>query len=268
MSYYKLPPNYYLQFYPPPPHPPPPPAFQTTTQKFLRFHDFHHTHFIQNRNFFHALNSTTPWWSWKVEEEGVEEGSRYQQQQPEEYGNYEYQEEYYEEREEEKTEKVEFVLSEEAIAMFRFSELRKQQRKLFDFGSPLIEQVSHIIILIFNLKKKIFFLQVAEEISKSKNNNNNNDNNDINDNNDNLQSQSDDNYLDTEPDPSIIPSFHNQPCMESKELYGDSCTIINTLEAAVNSTFVQSFNVSNKATNNSRRDEEVVYWPVLPLRFV
>ncbi|CAG8452915.1 9743_t:CDS:2 [Rhizophagus irregularis] len=209
MSYYKLPPNYYLQFYPPPPHPPPPPAFQTTTQKFLRFHDFHHTHFIQNRNFFHALNSTTPWWSWKVEEEGVEEGSRYQQQQPEEYENYEYQEEYYEEREEEKAEGVEFVLSEEAIAMFRFSELRKQQ-----------------------------------------------------------PSSTDDNYLDTEPDPSIIPSFHNQPCVESKELYGDSCTIINTLEAAVNSTFVQSFNVSNKATNNSRRDEEVVYWPVLPLRFV
>ncbi|CAB4410559.1 unnamed protein product [Rhizophagus irregularis] len=217
MSYYKLPPNYYLQFYPPPPHPPPPPAFQTTTQKFLRFHDFHHTHFIQNRNFFHALNSTTPWWSWKVEEEGVEEGSRYQQQQPKEYENYEYQEEYYEEREEEKTEGVEFVLSEEAIAMFRFSELRKQQ--------------------------------LAEEIS-------------------NQASSTDDNYLDTEPDPSIIPSFHNQPCVESKELYGDSCTIINTLEAAVNSTFVQSFNVSNKATNNSRRDEEVVYWPVLPLRFV
>ncbi|CAB5351565.1 hypothetical protein RhiirA5_463207 [Rhizophagus irregularis] len=239
MSYYKLPPNYYLQFYPPPPHPPPPPAFQTTTQKFLRFHDFHHTHFIQNRNFFHALNSTTPWWSWKVEEEGVEEGSRYQQQQPEEYENYEYQEEYYEEREEEKAEGVEFVLSEEAIAMFRFSELRKQQ--------------------------------LAEEISKSKKKNNNNDNNDNNDNDDNLQSQAsstDDNYLDTEPDPSIIPSFHNQPCVESKELYGDSCTIINTLEAAVNSTFVQSFNVSNKATNNSRRDEEVVYWPVLPLRFV
>ncbi|CAB5191420.1 unnamed protein product [Rhizophagus irregularis] len=228
MSYYKLPPNYYLQFYPPPPHPPPPPAFQTTTQKFLRFHDFHHTHFIQNRNFFHALNSTTPWWSWKVEEEGVEEGSRYQQQQPEEYENYEYQEEYYEEREEEKAEGVEFVLSEEAIAMFRFSELRKQQ--------------------------------LAEEISKSKKKNNNNDNNDNNDNDDNLQSQAsstDDNYLDTEPDPSIIPSFHNQPCVESKELYGDSCTIINTLEAAVNSTFVQSFNVSNKATNNSRRDEEV-----------
>ncbi|CAB4409829.1 unnamed protein product [Rhizophagus irregularis] len=239
MSYYKLPPNYYLQFYPPPPHPPPPPAFQTTTQKFLRFHDFHHTHFIQNRNFFHALNSTTPWWSWKVEEEGVEEGSRYQQQQPKEYENYEYQEEYYEEREEEKTEGVEFVLSEEAIAMFRFSELRKQQ--------------------------------LAEEISKSKKKKNNNDNNDNNDNDDNLQSQAsstDDNYLDTEPDPSIIPSFHNQPCVESKELYGDSCTIINTLEAAVNSTFVQSFNVSNKATNNSRRDEEVVYWPVLPLRFV
>ncbi|CAB4374246.1 unnamed protein product [Rhizophagus irregularis] len=239
MSYYKLPPNYYLQFYPPPPHPPPPPAFQTTTQKFLRFHDFHHTHFIQNRNFFHALNSTTPWWSWKVEEEGVEEGSIYQQQQPEEYENYEYKEEYYEEREEEKAEGVEFVLSEEAIAMFRFSELRKQQ--------------------------------LAEEISKSKKKNNNNDNNDNNDNDDNLQSQAsstDDNYLDTEPDPSIIPSFHNQPCVESKELYGDSCTIINTLEAAVNSTFVQSFNVSNKATNNSRRDEEVVYWPVLPLRFV
>ncbi|POG69637.1 hypothetical protein GLOIN_2v1624649 [Rhizophagus irregularis DAOM 181602=DAOM 197198] len=169
MSYYKLPPNYYLQFYPPPPHPPPPPAFQTTTQKFLRFHDFHHTHFIQNRNFFHALNSTTPWWSWKVEEEGVEEGSRYQQQQPEEYENYEYQEEYYEEREEEKAEGVEFVLSEEAIAMFRFSELRKQQRKLFDFDSPLIEQVSHIIILTLNLKKKkIFFSKLRKRFQSQK----------------------------------------------------------------------------------------------------
>lgn len=165
MSYYKLPPNYYLQFYPPPPHPPPPPAFQTTTQKFLRFHDFHHTHFIQNRNFFHALNSTTPWWSWKV---GVEEGSRYQQQQPKEYENYEYQEEYYEEREEEKTEGVEFVLSEEAIAMFRFSELRKQQRKLFDFDSPLIEQVSHIIILTLNLKKKIFFSKLRKRFQSQK----------------------------------------------------------------------------------------------------
>ena len=54
--------------------------------------------------------------------------------------------------------------------------------------------------------------------------------------------------------------------MKYKELYGDSCTIVNTLEAAVNSTFVQSFDSSNKTTTNNQ--EEIVYWPVLPLRFV
>ncbi|GBC04891.1 hypothetical protein RclHR1_05930001 [Rhizophagus clarus] len=242
MSNHKLPPNYYLHFYPPPPHPSPPPSLNTTTQKFLRFRDFYRTHFIQNRNFFHhALNSPTPWWSWKIEE-GVEERSH--QLQPEEYENYEYQEEYCEEQEV-KTEEIEFVLSEEAIAMFRFSELRRQQ--------------------------------LAEEISKANDNNNGNNNNknnnDDNNINSNLQNEAssqspiNDNYLDTEPDPSLIPSFHNKPSVESQELYGSSCTIINTLEAAVNSTFVRSFNVSNKTTNNSQ-DEVVVYWPVLPLRFV
>ncbi|RIA97721.1 hypothetical protein C1645_801672 [Glomus cerebriforme] len=226
MAHYKLPPNYYLQFYSPPPHPQPLPTFHTTPQKFLRFHKFHHTHFIQNRNFFqNALNPTAPWWLWKVEGkenvgEEVIEGRDYQQQ-TEEYENYEYQGEQYEEEKAEEEPKVEFVLSEEAIAMFRFSELRRKQ--------------------------------LAEEIAKT---------------NKDSQSQSSsksptDNYLDTEPDPSLIPSFHNQPSMESKKLYGNSCTIINTLEAEVNSTFVQSFNVPNKTTNN-----EVVYWPVLPLRFV
>jgi hypothetical protein len=263
MSNYKLPPNYYLQFYPPPPHPPPPPTLHNTTQKFLRFHDFHHAHFIQNRYFFqHALNSITPWWSWKIEE-GVEEGRSYQQQQPEEYENYEYQEEYYEEGEEEETEKIKFVLSEEAIAMFRFSELRRQQRKLIDFDSPLNRTcISQNYI---NINIKFFFLKVVEEIQKA-NNNNDNKNNNLQQSQVSSQSPTEDNYLDTEPDPSIIPSFHNQPSVESKELYGNSCTIINTLEAAVNSTFVQSFNVTNKTTNNSQ--DEVVYWPVLPLRFV
>src|ERR1044072_3142873 len=111
---YKLPPNHYLQFYPPPPHPPP---SHTTSQRKLRFRDFHSAHFIQNKNFFRqALNPTTPWWLWRTE--GSEEtvgGESYQQnyqqgyqQQPPEggYTSYEYREEHYKEEDP----KLEFVL--------------------------------------------------------------------------------------------------------------------------------------------------------------
>ena len=165
MSYYKLPPNYYLQIYPPPAHPQPPPNTHTIPQKFLRFREFHKSHFIQNRIFFrHSLKPTTPWWLWKVEEdESVGEevvGGRYDQRQQteryESYTGYDYQENYYEGEEVETEDpKVEFVLSEEAIAMFRFSELRRQQRKLA--GHPLKNKESRFYYKK-NMYKIFFFL--------------------------------------------------------------------------------------------------------------
>jgi hypothetical protein len=165
MSYYKLPPNYYLQIYPPPSHPPPPPTLHTIPQKFLRFREFHNTHFIQNRLFFqHSFNPTTPWWLWKVEgEEGVGEeaveGGYYQQQQAENYTDYGYQEKYYE-GEETEDPKVEFVLSEEAIAMFRFSELRRQQRKLVEFLLRAKKLVFTNICIKYFLKLQKKLLQI------------------------------------------------------------------------------------------------------------
>ncbi|CAI2178338.1 4528_t:CDS:2 [Funneliformis geosporum] len=131
----------------------------------------------------------------------------------------EYLDHCYEEEEPEELEKpiIEFVLSEEAKAMFRFSELRRQR--------------------------------LAEAKAKA------DDDQDSN-------SSSNNDLIDSSPwpDPTLIPSFHHQPSIESKEFYGDSYTLINTLEAAVNSTFAQSFDKSNQ--------DDVVYWPVLPLRYV
>ncbi|CAG8468782.1 16484_t:CDS:2 [Funneliformis caledonium] len=140
------------------------------------------------------------------------------EEEAEGHTGYEYQEQYQKEVEQEESEepKIEFVLSEEAKAMFRFSELRRQRLA----------------------KEK------AVDDDKDSNSSSNNDFIDLN----------------PWPDPTLIPSFHHQPSIESKEFYGDSYTLINTLEAAVNSKFAQSFDKSNQ--------DDVVYWPVLPLRYV
>ncbi|CAG8433543.1 6735_t:CDS:2 [Ambispora gerdemannii] len=212
-----------------------------TQQRYLRFRNFHAAHFSRPRQefFLHALNPTSPPWTlWNInrDEEWEQEGEQ-------EIADDVYYEEGHENngwKEEEEEENVEFVLSEEAIAMFRFSELRKLE---LEKEYSKIEKVS----IKNQNNSQIKEISSEEEICIE------------------------------EPHPSYIrPTPFSREQM--RELYGeDGYQSIECLEAAVNATFEQSFlkHNSQKSTvdnnNNIIKEEEemnVVYWPVLPLRFV
>lgn len=144
-------PNPYLQLYPPPPHPSPPKDkdLSSDPQHLLRFREFYQKHFVANRDFFKFALEPKPFSLWGVESsdfswwrppESSQEHNEYGWDQYEKSkgvpyeGNELYDEyvgDYEKENEEENEGKVEFVLSEEAIAMFRFSELRRLKRKIF-----------------------------------------------------------------------------------------------------------------------------------------
>ncbi|CAG8441906.1 6489_t:CDS:2 [Ambispora leptoticha] len=228
------------------PRPPPPQNFfqvpnasTETPQRYLQFRNFHAAHFSRPHQefFLRALNPISPPWTlWNINgDEGWEQeevtGDVYYEEGPE-HDCWEEQEE------EDGKENVEFVLSEEAIAMFRFSELRK--------------------------------LELEKEYSKIEENKKNNQDKEI--------SYEEEEICMEEPHPSYIrPTPFS--CEQMRELYGENRhRSIECLEAAVNATFEQSFlkriNDSRKSIvddNHSIKEEEemdVVYWPILPLRFV
>ncbi|CAG8818479.1 38347_t:CDS:2 [Gigaspora margarita] len=236
-----------------PPHPPssPTPPIDTfsSPQNILRFRDFHAKHFTQKNFFLHALNPNPQhiWYgvegseNWKQEPEFAENFEEWNEEEwngeewngeewngeewnGEELNGEEWNEEWNEEEEEEK---VEFVLSEEAISMFRFSELRKQQ--LADANSSSTSQIQSS--------------EQSDDLSTTI-------------------------YLTSEPDPSLI-SPTNLTAVELQQLYGDSYQSIAILEAAVNSIYIQSCEVDkNHDDNINENPSEIVYWPVVPLRFV
>ncbi|CAG8741832.1 17272_t:CDS:2 [Cetraspora pellucida] len=177
-------------YQPPHIHPPFSPIdTYSSPRNILRFSDFHARHFTQKNFFLHALNPN-PWPLW-----GTTEGSENGEQRP----------------------------GEEAISMFRFSELRKQQ------------------------------LAEASPSSASQNKSS-----------EKFNDSSTSMYLTSEPDPSLI-SPTNLTTIELQQLYGDSYPNITILEAAVNSAYVQSCKIDKDHDDGNRN--EIVYWPVVPLRF-
>ncbi|CAG8489594.1 9053_t:CDS:2 [Acaulospora colombiana] len=223
--------NPYLHLYPPPPHPPPPKDLSSSPdpRRSLQFREFHKKHFVNNREFFQFALNPKPFNSQRTDCAGAfdwnqngygwneyegyygEEGNEEWIGEEGEYDEWD-GEVWKEEGENEEEGKVEFVLSDEMIAMFRFSELRRLKQKS-------------------SLEKK----------SSSGN-----------------RSSTSPSYATCEPDPSILSS--SLSATEAQELYGDSYPTIKTLEAALNDSFVRSCDTGG--------EESVVYWPVLPMRFV
>nr|CAG8584169.1 13724_t:CDS:2 [Entrophospora candida] len=198
------------------------------TQKYLNFRNFYNTHFLANRKFFeHALNPT-PSHLWnindvieqepadsnemkeEVEEHYTKEENEYHQDQDE---YYQVDEHYQEE------DKIEFVLSEEAIAMFRFSELRRLDLENATKSNSETASTSNYLVANDDSSQII--------------------------------------YSTSEPDPSLISTINTS---DIRKLYGDSYNTILILEGIVNNDFVQSFQTHDD-------NHEVVYWPVIPLRF-
>src|SRR5215213_8882912 len=104
------------------------------TQKYLNFRNFYNTHFLANRKFFENTLNPTPSHLWNINDvieqepadsnEVKEEVKEHYTKEENEY--HQDQDEYYQVDEHyQEEDKIEFVLSEEAIAMFRFSELRR-----------------------------------------------------------------------------------------------------------------------------------------------
>ncbi|CAG8560143.1 941_t:CDS:2 [Diversispora eburnea] len=143
--------NPYLHFYPPPPHPPPPKnlTLQTDPRHVLSFREFYQKHFNTHRDFFQFALDPKPFSLWRIEscnfnwqnqpfykypyeynERNRERNwNQYRESREEEEEPYDEENQPYEdyvdyEENKENEEKMQFVLSDEAIAMFRFSELR------------------------------------------------------------------------------------------------------------------------------------------------
>ncbi|CAG8676736.1 15637_t:CDS:2, partial [Cetraspora pellucida] len=189
-------------YQPPHIHPPSSPIdTYSSPRNILRFRDFHARHFTQKNFFLHALNPN-PWPLW-----GTTEGSENGEQRPDE----------------------------EAISMFRFSELRKQQRNFFR---------NLLYIGSLAVYDKIYYKVVAETNPSSAS-----------------QSQSSEKfndsstpmYLTSEPDPSLI-SPTNLTTVELQQLYGDSYPTITILEAAVNSAYVQSCKIDKDHDDGNRNE--------------
>ncbi|CAG8489488.1 8272_t:CDS:2 [Paraglomus occultum] len=178
------------------PSPVPPPGFTPGDQprNVLRFRDFHRTHFLPNRDFFRQALNPSPNGLWNIIDNSEStEWSEWTKRQG-----------------------VEFVLSEEAIAMFRFSEMRREELKSSSKGQPPGSPT--------------------------------------------LSDSSSSAYV-TE-----IPPSHTPACPFSQSdytrLYGNNHEEIRLLESLVNFKFQTAVSDGNKDGN------DVVYWPVLPLRFV
>ncbi|RHZ45391.1 hypothetical protein Glove_680g22 [Diversispora epigaea] len=148
--------NPYLHFYPPPPHPPPPKnlTLPPDPRHVLSFREFYQKHFNTHRNFFQFALDPKPSSLWRIESCNFNWWNQpfykypyeYNEPREEEEEPYDEKNELYEEYVEDyeenegKEEKMQFVLSDEAIAMFRFSELRrlklKENGKIENSSSP------------------------------------------------------------------------------------------------------------------------------------
>ncbi|CAG8611455.1 1798_t:CDS:2 [Acaulospora morrowiae] len=222
--------NPLLHLYPPPPHPPPPNDFPSSSspQQFLRFREFHQKHFVDNSEFFRSVLNPRPLHSQRVYEGLNWNQNDNDRNQPSGRDGYYgednegwiedeggYGEGVNDEWNEEEEEKVELVLSDEMIAMFRFSEMRR-------------------------LKKEGASSEGEDKLPSEKNR------------------PPTPSYATSEPDPSILTS--NLTTAEALELYGKSYPTIQTLEATLNDFFQRSC--------HKKEEESVVYWPVLPMRFI
>ncbi|KAG9287736.1 hypothetical protein G9A89_004139 [Geosiphon pyriformis] len=177
-------------------------------QKYLRFRNFHTTHFSPHRQFFLQALDPNPQSLWSVPGLKVETGKEWK----EGYGGRGSYSTFYKEGniaceneevaqgEEGDSENLEFVLNEETIAMFRFSEIRKLEREKAALAAAQISEKNQITSSTFPLDYQEVY----------------------------------------EPSPEHVAP-RSQTMIQMKEMYGESGSrnIIH-LEAAVNAMFRQS----------------------------